>query len=199
MVDDAQPTPTPPVRFGRTEVSAIEGDLLTQEVDAIVLPANARGVLGAVAITGVTGLRTLAGSEIERDAMAKAPLELGTAVVTNPGRLRDRGVRHVIHAVMRRDLASSAKPNDIRRALAASLIAADRERDSSVAIAAVTSGHAPSAAEPDALLRLTAEEIVSVLRRSNLRLLTVIIVCRFADQAATMAELLQELRNRAWE
>lgn len=199
MSDPPTPPSAPAIRFGRTEILVLEGNLLAQEVDAIVLPTNCRGALGAVGVHGVTGLRTLAGSEIEREAMAMAPLELGTAVTTGSGQLASRGVQHVIHAVIRRDLGSPARPADIRRAVAASLVAADRARATSVAIGLIGDDRSASGGEADPIHALIAEETVSVLRRSSLRLAEVRIVCRFADQAVAMNTLLQALRNRAWE
>ena len=79
----------PAFRFGRTIVSVAVGDLLGQEAEVIVVAANRRGVLGPLATPGLSGLRSLGGSEIEREAMSLAPLELGTAVMTGaPGLAR---------------------------------------------------------------------------------------------------------------
>ena len=43
--------------FGRTVVAVTVGDLLAQGAEMIVLPANRRGVLGALATPGLNGLR----------------------------------------------------------------------------------------------------------------------------------------------
>jgi O-acetyl-ADP-ribose deacetylase (regulator of RNase III) len=45
------------LRFGRTTLAAVLGDLLDQPVDAVVIAANQRGVMGA----GVAGAIRLAG------------------------------------------------------------------------------------------------------------------------------------------
>ena len=54
----------PAFRFGRTIVSVAVGDLLGQEAEVIVVAANRRGVLGPLATPGLSGLRSLGGSEI---------------------------------------------------------------------------------------------------------------------------------------
>ncbi|HSH22261.1 MAG TPA: macro domain-containing protein, partial [Candidatus Caenarcaniphilales bacterium] len=75
--------------FGRTVLQAVAGTVLNVGADGIVCPANRRGVMGV----GVAGAVRLAGGvEIEREAMAAAPLAVGTAIVTGPGELAARGV-----------------------------------------------------------------------------------------------------------
>src|SRR4051794_39273738 len=57
---------------------------------------------------GVAGaIKRAGGDEIEREATAQGPIELGSAVATRAGRLR---ARHVIHgAVMGQDLRTDAE------------------------------------------------------------------------------------------
>ena len=85
-------------------LEAREGDIAAVEADAIANAANDRLWMGA----GVAGaLKRAGGEEIEREAMAQGPIELGTAVATTAGRLR---ARHVIHgAVMGQDLRTDAE------------------------------------------------------------------------------------------
>lgn len=80
-----------------------EGDIAAVEADAIANAANDRLWMGA----GVAGaLRRAGGEEIEREAVGKGPIPLGTAVETTAGRLP---ARYVIHgAVMGQDLATDA-------------------------------------------------------------------------------------------
>ena len=99
----------PAFRFGRTIVSVAVGDLLGQEAEVIVVAANRRGVLGPLATPGLSGLRSLGGSEIEREAMSLAPLDLGTAVVTGASGLEERSVRAVVHAVVHPVLGERAR------------------------------------------------------------------------------------------
>ncbi len=74
------------------------------DVDAIANAANDHLWMGA----GVAGaIKRAGGEEIERDAVAKGPVPVGTAVATGAGRLR---ARYVIHgAVMGQDLRTSAE------------------------------------------------------------------------------------------
>src|SRR4029450_413517 len=73
-------------------------------VDAIANAANNHLWMGA----GVAGaIKRSGGEEIEREAVAKAPIEVGDAVATGAGRLK---AEHVIHgAVMGQDLRTSAE------------------------------------------------------------------------------------------
>lgn len=63
-------------------------------LDALVNPANTQLRMGA----GVAGaLKSFGGGEIEREARAKAPIQIGQAVATGAGRL---GAKYVIHAAV---------------------------------------------------------------------------------------------------
>jgi O-acetyl-ADP-ribose deacetylase (regulator of RNase III) len=80
-----------------------EGDIAALEVDAVANAANDHLWMGA----GVAGaLKRAGGEEIEREAVAKGPIPLGSAVATGAGRLQ---AQHVIHgAVMGQDLQTNA-------------------------------------------------------------------------------------------
>ena len=70
----------------------IAGDLVEQDVDAIVNAANNELVLGG----GVAGaIRTRGGPSIQRECDAHGPVKVGEAVLTGAGELT---ARHVIHA-----------------------------------------------------------------------------------------------------
>ena len=81
----------------------VEGDIAAVEVDAVANAANDRLWMGA----GVAGaLKRAGGEEIEREALAKGPIPLGSAVATGAGRLP---ARYVLHgAVMGQDLRTDA-------------------------------------------------------------------------------------------
>jgi O-acetyl-ADP-ribose deacetylase (regulator of RNase III) len=80
-------------------VEAVQGDITSLEVDAIVNAANNHLWMGA----GVAGaIKRRGGEGIEQEAVAKGPVPVGSAVETSAGALR---ARHVIHAaVMGQDL-----------------------------------------------------------------------------------------------
>src|SRR5438093_1355978 len=85
------------------KLDVVEGDITALEVDAIANAANDRLWMGA----GVAGaIKRAGGEEIEREAVAKGPIPLGSAVETTAGRLRARWVLH--GAVMGQDLQTSA-------------------------------------------------------------------------------------------
>jgi O-acetyl-ADP-ribose deacetylase (regulator of RNase III) len=81
-----------------------EGDIAQVEADAIANAANDRLWMGG----GVAGaLKRAGGEEIEQEAIAQGPIELGTAVATSAGRLP---ACYVVHgAVMGQDLRTSAE------------------------------------------------------------------------------------------
>jgi O-acetyl-ADP-ribose deacetylase len=86
------------------ELEVVEGDITALDADAIANAANNELWMGA----GVAGaIKRSGGEEIEREAVAKGPIEIGDAVATGAGRLK---ARHVIHgAVMGQDLRTSAE------------------------------------------------------------------------------------------
>lgn len=188
--------PAPGVRFGRTVITALTGDLLDQPVEGIVVAANVRGVLGA-ALGGA--LRTAGGSEIEREAMAQAPFELGSVAITGAHGLAPRGVRMIVHAAIHPTLGAPARIDDVRRAVRAALRAAELRRVGSLAfpLLGVELGLGVGAvSEPvvDALV----DELVACLRRSPGRLDQVILVSRFPDQCDLVAAVVARARVRSW-
>ncbi len=85
------------------ELEVEEGDIAALEVDAIANAANDHLWMGS----GVAGaLKRVGGDEIEREAVAKGPIPLGTAIATGAGRLK---AQHLLHgAVMGQDLRTNA-------------------------------------------------------------------------------------------
>ena len=85
------------------ELEVVKGDIAALDVDAVANAANDRLWMGA----GVAGaLKRAGGEEVEREAVAKGPIPVGTAVATGAGRLPARWVIH--GAVMGQDLRTSA-------------------------------------------------------------------------------------------
>jgi O-acetyl-ADP-ribose deacetylase (regulator of RNase III) len=120
-------------KLPRVELEVVEGDIASLDVDAIANAANNHLWMGA----GVAGaIKRAGGEEIEREAMAKGPIEVGDAVATSGGRLR---ARHVIHgAVMGQDLQTDA--NLVRRTTRRCLEVADELECRSVALPAFGTG-----------------------------------------------------------
>ncbi|HBG14774.1 MAG TPA: Appr-1-p processing protein [Synergistaceae bacterium] len=118
---------------GRTVIRLRKGDITAFEGEAIVNAANSSLWMGS----GVAGaIKRLGGESIEREAMGKAPIEPGEAVVTDAGALK---ARYVIHAaVMGDDLATSEAL--IRAATQNSLYKCDELNIQSVAFPALGTG-----------------------------------------------------------
>jgi len=73
------------------EISVVQGSLLEVQADAIVNPANSLGLMGG----GVAGvIKRFGGEEIEKEAVSKAPIPVGSAVLTSAGKLPFKGVIH---------------------------------------------------------------------------------------------------------
>ena len=115
------------------ELEVAEGDIAGLEVDAIANAANDRLWMGA----GVAGaLKRAGGEEIEREAVAQGPIDIGDAVVTGAGALK---ARHVIHgAVMGQDLRTNG--DLVGRATRRCLEVADELGARSVALPAFGTG-----------------------------------------------------------
>jgi O-acetyl-ADP-ribose deacetylase (regulator of RNase III) len=110
-----------------------DGDIATVEADAVTNAANDRLWMGA----GVAGaLKRAGGVEIEQEAMAQGPIELGSAVATKAGRLPARWVIH--GAVMGQDLRTNA--DLVRRTTRACLELADELGSRSLALPAFGTG-----------------------------------------------------------
>jgi O-acetyl-ADP-ribose deacetylase (regulator of RNase III) len=121
------------VTLAELRLEVVEGDITALEVDAIANAANNALWMGA----GVAGALKRAGGEaIEREAVAKGPIEVGDAIATGAGRLK---ARHVIHgAVMGQDLRTSTEL--IERTTQRCLEVADEVGARSVALPAFGTG-----------------------------------------------------------
>lgn len=110
-----------------------DGDIAALAVDAIANAANDHLWMGS----GVAGaLKRAGGEEIEREAVAKGPIPLGTAVATGAGRLQ---ANHVLHgAVMGQDLRTNA--DLVRRTSRSCLELADELGARSLALPAFGTG-----------------------------------------------------------
>ena len=92
-----------------------QGDLTEVSCDALVNPANSLGYMGG----GVAGaVKRRGGKEIEKEALSKAPIKIGSAVATTGGSLP---CRYVIHAPTMEQPAMSIPVENVRRATKAAL------------------------------------------------------------------------------
>jgi len=108
--------------------------LLEMKVDAIVNPANSSGQMGG----GVAGLlKKLGGAQIEKEAMAQAPIAIGEAVLTKAGSLP---VKWVIHAPTMEKPAEKTDAEKVFRAAAAAIELAKKKGIKTLAIPGLGTG-----------------------------------------------------------
>ncbi|MCS6957806.1 MAG: ADP-ribose-binding protein [Aquificaceae bacterium] len=116
------------------KIEVLCGSILEVDVDVIVNPANSLGLMGG----GVAGvIKRAGGEEIEKEAMAKAPIEVGSAVLTTAGRLKFKGV---IHAPTMEEPAMETTEEKVRKAVRASLELADGIGFESIAMPGMGTG-----------------------------------------------------------
>lgn len=184
------------VRFGRTLVVTSHADVLIHQVQAIACPANRRGVMGA----GVAGaLRLAGGIEIEREAMALAPLTIGTAIATTSGTLSERGVRCIIHAIVSDALGAPTRRDIVAHATSSVLEQADRRRVKSLLIPQLGLGVGPGRLAGTAVTEVMIEEVIAHLRRFQSRMDTIVLHQRDQRDSAFVLEALEEARRLFWE
>ena len=119
---------------GDVGVKARLGDITKLFVDAIVNPADPRGVM----TQGVAGaIKAAGGDAIEREAVAKSPLAVGAAVATTAGTLQNL---KVIHVAVAPEPGEPSSPDAVRRAAAAAFALVEELGLESVAIPALGTG-----------------------------------------------------------
>ncbi|MEW6354902.1 MAG: macro domain-containing protein [Planctomycetota bacterium] len=115
-------------------IEVIEGSILDVDVDAIVNPANSAGRMGG----GVArAIKKAGGDDIEREAVAKAPIAVGESVLTTGGRLK---VCHVIHAPTMVKPAERTNVQKVRAATESALRCADEAGLESIAFPGMGTG-----------------------------------------------------------
>jgi O-acetyl-ADP-ribose deacetylase (regulator of RNase III) len=183
------------VRFGRTLIVPAAGSVLEQQVQAIVCPANRRGVMGA----GIAGqIRMAGGIEIEREAMALAPLAIGSAISTTAGTLIGRGVTTIVHAVVSDALGSPTRLDIVRTATSAALTEADRRRVKSLLLPPLGSGLGPGRLPAGSVTAAMIEETVAYLRRFTSRCDRIVLAQYDPREAEDVLQALREARDLWW-
>lgn len=182
-------------RFGRMRITMALGETVDQAAQAVIYPANSRGVMGAGPVSAV---RTSAGLDVEREAMAHAPIEPGTAIVTSSGRLADRGIEAIIHAVVVEQLGQRIERPTLRRAVASALRLADERRYRTVAmpLMGIAADESPEARTQ--MIEAQVDEVVAHARRSTTRIEQLTIAARFEDDLPILADVLERTREHRW-
>lgn len=116
------------------KITILQGDITNLQADAIVNAANSYGYMGG----GVAGaIKRIGGQEIEMEAVSKAPIPVGFAVITNAGRLK---CRHVIHSSTMEQPASIIDVGNVSEATRAALECADENGLKRIAIPGLGTG-----------------------------------------------------------
>jgi hypothetical protein len=183
------------VEFGRTRIIFAAGEPVDQPVQAIICPANARGMMPS---SGSHSLRISTGPEVERQVRALTPLNLGTAVVTSSGKLDQRGVTELIHAIISEEPGAGAVLPTVCNALSAALELARRDRVRSLALPMLGLEADASAEKRVHWIDGLVDEVVAHLRRGGSILDFVILVSRYPDDRDLVLAALTNARARSW-
>ena len=172
------------MKIGKTRLEISAADISKVSVNGIVNPANTMLWLGG----GVSAqLRKAGGGSIETEALAKAPAEIGTAVVTGAGNL---GAQWIIHAVTTgQDLEVTEKA--LRKAVHSSLETADSIACGSLAIPMLIGE--TSHVEIHIAARIIVEETVKYLVNDNRTIEYVVFVEQRGDIRDIFEGALQEM------
>lgn len=116
------------------EVEIFQGSILEVEAEAIVNAANSQGWMGG----GVAGvIKRVAGPEVENEAVAQAPIPIGSAVLTSGGRTKFKGI---IHAPTMEQPAMRIPAENVSKATEAALKLADEKGFISIALPGMGTG-----------------------------------------------------------
>ena len=174
------------ISIGQVSLETERGDISQVRVDAIVNAANNHLWMGS----GVAGaLKRAGGAEIEREAIAKAPVAVGEAVVTTAGALQ---AKYVIHAaVMGQDFRTDQVK--IRNATRNALEQARELNISSIAFPALGTGVGgfPPELAADAMI----SECVSFINGGSASSLRRIVFVLFSDDLLNAFEKVLHVRN----
>jgi O-acetyl-ADP-ribose deacetylase (regulator of RNase III) len=191
----SQPHQSLALRFGRTTVAVVACDLLASRAQAIVIPANRRGMM----VAGTAGhVRLRGGFAVEHELMQHAPLTLGTSVATTSGDLVSTGPSLVLHAVVFDDLGGSTRLDLVEHALEAALASADRHRVRSLAIPPVGAGVGDGRLRRDEVFAILVGVVAAHLRRFASRIDRIDLVCSDAREAREVHAILQDAHTLWW-
>jgi O-acetyl-ADP-ribose deacetylase (regulator of RNase III) len=184
------------IRFGRTTVSVITGDVFAAKPEAIAIPANRRGMM----VAGVAGAARLrGGADVERELMRQAPLTLGTSVATSSGELAAQGVMLVLHAVIYEDLGSTTRIDIVQRAIASVLESADRHRVRSLALPPIGAGVGQGRLGAEDVYAVTVDAVAAHLRRFSSRIEQITIACPDPRDTRTVFARLRDAHTLWWQ
>ena len=166
---------------GDLGVKARLGDITSLFVDAIVNPADPRGVMAQGAAAAI---KAAGGDEIEREAVAKAPIAVGSGIATTAGTLQNL---KVIHVAVAAEPGGASSPDAVRRAAAAALALVEELDLESIAIPALGTGSGGLSPED------SAAAIFEAIKAHRCRSLSdVTLIARDETVAAAFAHVLEK-------
>jgi O-acetyl-ADP-ribose deacetylase (regulator of RNase III) len=152
---------------GRTIIVKM-GDIIHEETDAIVCPANSYGHMRG----GVSAAIRLAGGDIiEKEAMEKSPIQIGDAIVTTAGKLK---ARYIIHSPTVTIPVERTTKEAVRKAVRAALRIARTYRLQSISMPGMGTGTGWLPYEDAAVIML--EEIKAELDSNECSLNMIVLV-----------------------
>jgi|TARA_B100001971_G_C18190694_1_gene538403 O-acetyl-ADP-ribose deacetylase (regulator of RNase III) len=142
------------------EIRILHEDLLRFHADAIVNPSNTHGFMGG----GIAeDIKKEGGQDIEMEAAEQSPIPIGTAVLTQSGKLR---CEHIIHAPTMEQPEGETSLDYIKEATQAALECAEEHKIAHVAMPGLGSGKIPkedaAKAMIEAIVNFDAEHVTSL-------------------------------------
>ena len=116
------------------KIKVKQGNITLEKADAIVNPTNSYGLMIGGAAKAI---KSAGGAIIEALAVQKSPLKVGEAFLTGAGMLP---CKYIIHTPTMEKPAMAARAEDIRKAVFASLKAADDNKLSKIAMPGMGTG-----------------------------------------------------------
>lgn len=118
--------------------------------------------------------------------------------MTSSGRLADRGIEAIIHAVVVEQLGQRIERHTLRRALASALRLADEHRYRTVAMPLMGIAADDTPEVRTQMIEAQVDESVAHARRSTTRIEQLIIAARFEDDLPILAGVLERTREHRW-
>jgi len=152
------------------------GDITQLSCDAIVNPANSFGYMGG----GVSGaIKRIGGNEIEREAVSKASIRVGSAITTTAGTLP---CKYVIHAPTMKQPAMKIDTDNVKQATRAALKLGVELNLKSIAIPGMGTGVGRVPVED------AAEAIVTIAKEFKNKFEKIILIDRNEDMVESFKE-----------
>jgi len=136
-----------------------KGDITRESTQAIVNPANSYGFMGGGLALSI---KETGGDSIEKEAVSKAPIPLGKAVITNAGSLK---AEYIIHSPTMKNPSERIGLENIRLSVKAALNCAVENNITKIAFPGMGTG--VGGVDKDKAVMVMVEEIKSFTDKNN--------------------------------